>query len=321
MRRLPLIVAALLATAPARGATLRTLTTLASPVVKLSDLFDDAGPLADRVLGPGPAPGERIVVEAAQLAAIARQFGVDWRPASAADRAVLDRPGRLLPREAVTVPLLAALARVGAPAEVELTLPGFEAPLVPAEAAPSVAVEQVDYEGATGHFTGVVLISGNAMAPLRLRLSGQVDEIVHVPVATHRLPAGGVLRAGDLRMAAVRVASLRDEVARDPAQALGQAPRHDTAPGQPLPIADLQHPIAVAKGARVTMELHMPGLTVVTQGTALESGALGERIEVLNPVSHMRVEGQIVGSDRVTVAPDSVPVPQAGVGGAVVAER
>ena len=54
------------------------------------------GPKPTRVLGPGPAPGGRIVVEAAQLAAIARQFGVDWRPASPADRAVLDRPGRML---------------------------------------------------------------------------------------------------------------------------------------------------------------------------------------------------------------------------------
>ena len=70
-------------------------------MVRLSDLFDDAGPRAGQVLGPAPAPGARIVVEAPQLAAIARQFGVDWRPASPADSAVIDRPGRLLPREDV----------------------------------------------------------------------------------------------------------------------------------------------------------------------------------------------------------------------------
>ena len=51
--------------------------------------------------GAGPGAGGRIVVEAAQLGAIARQFGVDWRPASSADRAVLDRPGRPLRREDV----------------------------------------------------------------------------------------------------------------------------------------------------------------------------------------------------------------------------
>ena len=61
---------------------LRPITTLHAQVVRLKDLFDDAGRNADRVLGPGPAPGGRIVVEARQLAAIARQFDVDWRPIS-----------------------------------------------------------------------------------------------------------------------------------------------------------------------------------------------------------------------------------------------
>jgi flagella basal body P-ring formation protein FlgA len=312
VRHVPLLLLAITAGVPAQAATLRPLTLLNAPVVRLSDLFDDAGPRADRVLGPGPAPGERIVVEAAQLAAIARQFGVDWRPASAADRAVLDRPGKLLRRDSITSALLAALARVGAPAEVEIELPGFEPPLVPTEATPDVTVEQVDYEGATGRFTAAVLVSGAAMEPLRLRLSGQLDEIAHVLVPTHRLAAGSVLRAGDLAPATTRAAALRGEVAREPAQALGMALRHAVAAGQPLPLAELQRPLAVAKGAHVTMELRMPGLTVLAQGTALADGALGERIAVLNPVSRLEVEGEIVGPDHVRVAPDSVPVPSSG---------
>ncbi len=84
---IPLLAASLLSST-AMAASLRPLTTLAAPVVRLSDLFDDAGPDSARVLGTAPVPGARIVVEAAQLAAIARQFGVDWRPSSASDRAV-----------------------------------------------------------------------------------------------------------------------------------------------------------------------------------------------------------------------------------------
>jgi flagella basal body P-ring formation protein FlgA len=102
MKRLPLaILAFCLGGVSAEAATLRPMTTLHAPVVLLSDLFDDAGANAKRVLGPGPGAGGRIVVEAAQLGAIARQFGVDWRSASSADRAVLDRPGRPLRRNEV----------------------------------------------------------------------------------------------------------------------------------------------------------------------------------------------------------------------------
>jgi flagellar basal body P-ring formation protein FlgA len=57
-----------LGVASADAATLRSVTTLHSAVVRLSDLFDDAGAGADRVLGPGPGAGGRIVVEAAHSA-------------------------------------------------------------------------------------------------------------------------------------------------------------------------------------------------------------------------------------------------------------
>src|SRR6516225_1690026 len=109
MIRLSLAILGICLGVHAEAATLRTVTTLHAPVVRLSDLFDDAGANSDRVLGPGPGAGGRIVVEAAQLGAIARQFGVDWRPVSSADRAVLDRPGRPLRRDDVMDALRTAL--------------------------------------------------------------------------------------------------------------------------------------------------------------------------------------------------------------------
>ena len=65
---LPVAVAA--AASPSNAATLRVATVLTAPVVHLWDLFDDAGSNAARVLGPAPAPGGRITVEAPQLEAI-----------------------------------------------------------------------------------------------------------------------------------------------------------------------------------------------------------------------------------------------------------
>src|SRR5208337_1009405 len=183
MRPVPLLAllayAALLACAavlacaalPAGAATLRTMTTLHGPQVKLSDLFDDAGANADRVLGPGPAPGGRIVVEAAQLAAIARQFEVDWRPASRADRAVLDWPGKPLPREAAMGALREALAASGVrPDDCEIDLAGFTPPLVPFEAAPRPLVSQLDYDRASGRFAAVLSMTGDGIEPINTRI-------------------------------------------------------------------------------------------------------------------------------------------------------
>ena len=300
-------VAALLS-APAAAAVLRSATTLNSAVVRLSDLFDDAGPRAARVLGPGPAPGARIVVEARQLAAIARQFGVDWRPASPADRAVLDRPGRALPREQVFDVLRTALAAVGAPADGELELPGFTAPMVPVGGRTDLAVEQAEYDGASGRFTAMLAIAATDLPLERLPVSGRVQEMVELPVPTHRLPAGTVLRPGDLQTLRLHADVLRGETVRSAAEAVGMALKRPVAAGQPLATSDLGRPLLVQKGDRVAMELLVPGLAVTGQGLALEQGSAGERIQVQNPASRAVMEAEITGPDRVRVAPGSAPL-------------
>lgn len=297
----------------AEAATLRMMTTLHGPKVKLSDLFDDAGPDADRVLGPGPVPGGRIVVEAPQLAAIAHQFGVDWQPASKADRAVLDWPGRPLPREAALGALREALAASGlSPDDCEIDLAGFTPPLVPYDVAPQPLVSQLDYDRDSGRFVGVLSVTADGLDPINIRISGRVDELIELPVATARLPAGTVLRAEDVHMARVRAALANRAVARQPADAIGLQLRRQVAAGQPLALADLARPELVQRGAEVQMLLDSPGIALTAQGQAMESGAVGERIHVMNPVSHALIEAEVIGANRVRVSPGALRMQVAG---------
>jgi flagella basal body P-ring formation protein FlgA len=292
----------------AQAATLRTVTTLNTAVVRLSDLFDDAGPNAARVLGPGPTPGTRIVVESAQLAAIARQYGVAWKPDSPADRTVLDRPGKPLPRETVIEAVRAALAGAGVPAESEIELPGLSPPLVPFESLARPVITQLDYDGATSNFVATLSIGDAAMAPIQMRLVGHARETAAVVVPIRRVLPGEILRAGDLRPARVRTASLRADVARDAEDVIGLTPRFPLPAGQPMLRADLSQPPSVRKGASVLMLLESNGLSLAAQGQALESGAPGERVRVRNPSSRAILETVVIGPDRVRVTPDSLPL-------------
>lgn len=314
MRRLPeflLLTAPLLAMSLAAGASaasLRNMTALTSPVVRLSDLFDDAGPNASRVLGTAPEPGGRIVVEAPQLAAIARQFGVDWQPASPADRAVLERPGRLLPREAVLKAVKAALVAAGASPDCDVDLPAFTPPMVPAGAKPQPLASELDYDANGGHFTATLSVTGDGMEPINLRLTGEVDDTIELPVAVAHLPAGTVLRAADLHMARVRVTMVHSDVLHSVGEAVGLQLRHPVAAGIPLAVAALTRPALVQRGANVEMELQSPGISLRAQGVAMDAGATGERIRVLNPSSHAVLEAEVIGPGRVRVTPDSVPI-------------
>ncbi len=286
---------------PAIGATLRPVATVDGNTVHLSDLFDGIGDDAARTLGPAPSPGGRIVIEAPQLAAIARQFAVAWRPGSGSERVVLDRPGRMLPREQVLTALRQALASVGSP-EGEIEIPGFVTPLVALGKQPQVTFEQIDYDAASGRFTGVLAVTGDGTAMQRMRVSGTLQEMLELPVLTRRMPAGGIIQPGDVQVARIRAGLARGEVARTTGQAIGLSVRHMTMAGQPLLLSELGKPPAIQKGARVRMLLQSPGLDLVAQGQALQSGALGDRIQVLNPSSHAVVEADVTGADQVRVA-------------------
>ena len=298
-----LLTVAMLWSPQLNAATLRATTTLHAPVVRLSDLFDDAGSKADVVLGPGPGAGARIVVEAPQLAAIARQFGVDWRPSSSADRAVLERPGKPLHREDIVAAVRSAVMQQGASSDCDIDVADFNPPQVPFESDPKPVVSDLDYDTTTGHFTATLSITAQAMEPLHLRLSGKVDDTMELPVATSRLPAGAVLRAGDVRMARVRVSLVHGEVARSIGEVIGLQLKHQLAAGLPLVKSEFSRPSMVQKGARVLMQLDSPGISLTAEGQAMGAGAIGERIQVLNPTSHAIVEAEVTGPDRVRVTP------------------
>lgn len=301
---LPLLcLPALLQTVQADAATLRGSTILQSATVRISDLFDDAGPGAGRALGPAPAPGNRIVIEAAQLGAIARQFGIDWRSGSMSDRVVLDRPGRPLPREAVFTALREALSLLGAATDLDIDLPGFTSPIISQEGEPQTSIDQLDYDSTSGRFTALLTVTAPGMETERERLSGRVSEMIELPVLARRVAPGAIIETGDTHMARVRADLVRGDVARAPDQMTGFSLRRAISVGQPVALADLARPSAILKGARVIIELQAPGLALSAQGVAMDDGAIGERISVLNPTTRAILSAEVLGPSRVRVTP------------------
>jgi flagella basal body P-ring formation protein FlgA len=294
--------------APAHGAALRTTTTLTGPQVFLRDLFEDAGVNADRLLGPGPGPGGRIVVEARQLKAIARQYDVDWQPVSGADRAMLEWPGRPLKRDDVLAAVRTALTAQGAAPDCDVAIPGFTAPIVPLAGVSAPIVTQLDYDRDQGRFTAMLSVTGDGMQPISLRVSGEVADVIELPVAVTRLVAGTIAGPDDVRMTRVHVTSVHTEVARDASAVIGMQLKRQLQPGVPIPLAELMEPTQVSRGDPVLLRLQVGGLTLSGQGLALESGASGERIRVRNISSQAVIEAEVVSPGVVRVVPGTSPI-------------
>ena len=288
----------------AGAATLKPYTTLDSAVVHLSDLFDGAD---DRPLGPAPAPGNRIAVEAPQLIAIAHMFAVDWRPAGPGDRAVLERPGRVLAKDDLLAPLRAALTQSGAPEDSDIELSAITMAPLPLGPIPVLDFTGTEFDAATGRFTTMLQVTAPGTSPALVRLSGRVQAMIELPVLRRNMLPGDVVAASDLQWTRLRLGLAHGDIVRANAQAEGQALRRPVQAGQAIQLADLGRPIIVTKGQPLVLSLDSPGISLTAQAVANEPGGLGERIHVTNPYSRAILEADITGPGRAQIVPNSVP--------------
>jgi flagella basal body P-ring formation protein FlgA len=301
MRAVLLLFLLLAPAARAELASVRAFVLVDDYVVRLGDLFEGAGPRATAALGPAPAPGARQVVEAAQLAAIARSHGIAWRPVAGSERVVIERPGRAIAVAEITPLLRTALRPQGLEEEAELELAGFAPPMVPQAAFAQLAVEGAVLDPATARFAATLVVAAEGMPTQRLRVTGRVVATQPMLVATRRLAAGEVLGPADVRLVRVPASRLRAGAAQRPEQAVGQALRRPAAAEQPLLVADLTQPLAVERGATVTMVFETPGMMLTAQGRAMDGAVRGASVPVMNLASRVVVEAQVIGPGRVRV--------------------
>ena len=286
---------------PSAAATLKPLSTLSGDTIRLSDLWD--GVVDDKALAPAPAPGGRITVPAPQLAAIARDYGVDWRPNSGGDRVILERPGRAITRDDVRPAVVAALPAAGIAADAELELGAIAADPVPADAKLDISVGQLDVDPTSGRFSSIVTVAAAGTRDIQFRLTGHVQEMTDVPVLRRRLHPGEVIGAADLTWGKVRATLARGDIVRTPAQAVGLAAKRSIQPDQPIINAELGRAMVVQKGETILMTLETSGLSITARSIATEPGGIGDRIRVLNELARTTVEAELTGPGRARVVP------------------
>ena len=84
-------------------------------------------------------------------------------------------------------------------------------------------------------------------------------------------------------------------------QLVGMTPARGLKAGRAIKLGEVRAPLLVTKGALVTMTVNAPGLTLTATGRALDDGAEGEFVRVLNIQSKRTVEGAVLAQNRVGI--------------------
>jgi flagellar basal body P-ring formation protein FlgA len=298
---LAILAVAALAAAPALAApVLRPAVTVDANVIRLGDLFANAGPRAADIVAPAPPPGSRTLFDAAWLAATAHEHQLDWQPASSFDQASVERDIRVVTADVVARDLLEAIAhnQSVAGARLQLDNPGFRL-LVPANAPQRLDIEGLIVNPHSGRFSAMVAALNADATPERV--TGRLIRMIKLPVLDRPVAPGETIAAGDIATVTVSADRVWPDTIADARQLIGKTPCRPLPADQPLHNSDVRVPIVVHKNDLVTIVLETPMMRLTAQGKALEDGAMGAAIRVANTKSNRVIDASVTGPNLVAV--------------------
>ncbi len=298
------IAAGMAGAAEAGRITVKRVAVVAGPTIKLGDLAALEGgavALADVELGPAPATGAPRRLEGEAILRRLEEAGMD----ASATRYMIPATVRV-ERESQEVPA----------AEIRTAVMNVAADALPA----GETIREIDVPGPVripaGDYEARVSTSSHGRAGNR-RFEVQLvrDEAVlatvpvtartvargSVVVAKKRLPRGTVLGPADLAVVERNQRDVPGDALTAPEQAIGMETKVALVPGTPLPRTAVAPPLVVKKGDLVTMVVETPVMKLTVAGEALEPGAVGAGIKVMNRSSKQTVAGKVIEHGLVLV--------------------
>lgn len=288
--------------------------TITGDVVRLGDLFSNTGDKADRVVESAPIPGGQAIYDVHRLAAIAGAYGLTWRARSWSERVVIERPGKIIGTEQVMRALRHALeadATLDGPMEIEITQKDLSMTL-PADSPATVGIENLRLNPSNGQFTATIAAPANDPAAIRATVAGRLYHLIEIPTLNRRIKPGTVITPGDITWMRMRTERVSRNVITDAEHLVGFTPTRPAVAGKMLMTGDVRAPLIINKGSMITLFLRAPNMVLTAKGRAMEDGARGDVVRVMNTQSKTIIEGEVTSAGTVSVSVTSfMPGPPA----------
>jgi flagella basal body P-ring formation protein FlgA len=288
------------------GPALKPAATVMGEIVRIGDLVENAGAVADVAIFRAPDLGETGSVPVARVLDAVRGHhlvGLDTRGLA---EVTVTRAARAITAKDVEARILRALAgKYGLPDSDNLAVV-FDNEVRTIEVEPTVtnelSVVRLAFEPRIMRFDVTFEVPGSAVARrLPLHFTGAVAETFEAVVPLREIAQGQVLKAADLAIERRPKAEGTATTLTTLAQAQGFAARHALRAGGVIRQTDVAKPELVGRNENVTIVYEVPGILLTMAGKALDPGGLGDSINVTNAQTKRTLQATVIGPGRVSV--------------------
>jgi flagella basal body P-ring formation protein FlgA len=281
---------------------LRASVTVSGDVVRVGDFVSNAGTASSIALFRAPDPGNVGSLPVEQVLAALRSQNVIGVDTGDIREVEVARTSRAVAEQEVRDRIARALAGrngFGDAADIVVTFDRDVATLQFDAAAGPMEIASLRYSAGTRRFDVLFTIATELRnTPVRLRFTGTAVDTAEVAVLARNVERGDIIRVSDV----VVERRPRSELQGDglsQAQALGMAVKRAMRSGQALRATDLAKAEVVQRDQAVTIVVRMPGIHLTMRGKAVEAGAEGDTVNVINLQSKRTVQGTVIGPGQV----------------------
>lgn len=279
--------------------------TVTGGIVRIGDLVEHAGIIANVPIFRAPDLGVTGTVPAQTVVDAVRPYQLIGLDTGDLSEVVVTRASRTIAAKDIEQRVAQALSTQFALGPVADISVNFDRELHSIQVEPTAKGEPrvafLNYDNRSGRFDVTLDMPTGATTRGALRLSGRAAATTAVITLTHALDRGAVIRDSDLVVERRPRAEVNRDMIVSLDQAVGFATRNTLHAGQTLRPADLMKPEVVQHNESVTLTYEMPGIRLTVRGKAVDGGAEGDAIGVLNEQSKRVVQGIVVGPGRVSV--------------------
>ena len=274
---------------------------LTGDVLTLGDVFENVPSSAGHVLAPAPAPGKTMILSAYDLQRISNAFHLGWRPQNQVERSIVLRVGNTVSTGRITEALQSKLEQDMKGHIYEIDLNKQHRDIIDStEEQPQLDITAMDFDADSGLFKATITMTTDK-ASKTVDVRGTAHRMVEVPVLSKRLRSGDLITASDLDIVKMRLANVPANAILDESKIIGKTPRRYVEAARAIHPESLSAPLAIKKGEHVTLHLSNGILSLTTKGKALENGAKGDMIRVVNTESNRVIEGTVIGPQSIQV--------------------
>jgi flagella basal body P-ring formation protein FlgA len=304
---------------------LKAAATVGTEIVRIGDLVENAGAVANIPIFRAPDLGQTGSVPASRVAEAVRPHHILNLDTRGLGEIAVTRASRAITTKDVESRILRALAGQHGLSDAKSLAVVFDNEVrsiqVEPTAAADLAIARMSFEPRTGRFDVTFELPGSAAARrLPLRFTGSLSETVELVVPARAVAQGEVLKDSDLTFERLPKTQLTPTSITAIEQAIGYSPKRPLRAGQPLRQADLIKQELVQRNEIVAIGYEVPGIALSIRGKALEPGALGDVINVLNIESKRTIQATVIGTRRVSVK-EMAPRIAANIGSESAAQR